>query len=77
MQLVEDWDAVLKKAWSIKFSIAATIFGICEYVLGQLQPGVIPQGLVAGLGAVLSALGALFRLLQQEELSGAKDGTQQ
>lgn len=39
INLVEDWDKILLKAWSVKFNIAAAIFGGLEVAVAMVQPG--------------------------------------
>lgn len=70
MQLIENWDAVLKKAWSIKFSIAASVLGGIEVAVQLVRPAGIPDGLFAGFAAAVSMAAAVARMFQQQELSG-------
>jgi hypothetical protein len=74
MKLVENWDAILKKAWSVKFSILASVLGACEVVTQMIKPAGIPDGMFAGIAALTSLLAGIARILQQEELSGAQNG---
>lgn len=71
--LVDDWAAILKKAWSVKFNIAATIFGAGEVVVALVQPAAIPNGVFAGIAAAISILSNVMRVLAQKELTGAPD----
>lgn len=75
MQLVEDWDQILKKAWSVKFSILAALLGGVEVAVQFVKPAGIPDGVFAGFAALVSVGATVARVLQQQELSGAKDGT--
>lgn len=77
MQLIEDWDSVLKKAWSVKFSILAALLGGLEVAVQLVKPSGIPDGIFAGFAAGTSVAAGIARLLQQQELSGAKDGANQ
>jgi len=75
MKLLEDWDAILKKAWSVKFSIAAALFGGLEVAVQYVKPASIPAGAFAAVAAVISILATGARVLQQQELSGGGNGT--
>lgn len=70
MKLVDDWRAVLRKAWSLKFNAAAALLSAAEVCIALAQPAGIPQGLFAGIGAAVSALAFGARLLAQKELHG-------
>lgn len=69
MKLVDDWRAILKKAWSVKFNIAATLFGAAEVVVALVQPASIPHGVFAGIAAAVSILSNVSRVMAQKELS--------
>ncbi len=71
MQLVENWPAVLKKAWSLKFNAAAAVFGGLEVVVGQVQPAGIPNGIFAGIAMAVSIGAFAARLLAQQEIHDA------
>lgn len=72
MKLVENWRAVLDKAWSVKFNIAATAFGAAEVVVALVQPAGIPGGVFAGIAAVVSIAANVSRIMAQKELSNGK-----
>lgn len=74
MQLIENWDEVLKKAWSIKFTILATLLGAIEVAVQLVKPAGVPDGIFAGIAAMTSLAAGIARLLQQQEITGAKDG---
>jgi hypothetical protein len=69
MNLIEDWKDVIAKAWSVKFNIAATLFGAGEVIVALVQPASIPNGVFAGIAAVISILSNVSRVLAQKELS--------
>lgn len=71
MTLIEDWQAVLKKAWVVKFNIAATLFGAAEVVVALVQPAGVPNGVFAGIAAVISICANVARIMAQKEFSGA------
>jgi len=77
MQLVEDWDQILKKAWSIKFSVLAALLGGMEVAVQLVKPAGVPDGVFAGFAACVSVAATLVRVLQQQELSGGKDASNQ
>lgn len=68
MQLVENWPAILKKAWSLKFTAAAAVLGGAEVVVGQIQPAGIPNGIFAGIAMLVSIAAFASRLLAQQEI---------
>jgi len=68
MMLIEDWKAVLAKAWSVKFNIAAALFGAAEVVVALVQPASIPNGVFAGIAATISILANVARVMAQQEL---------
>jgi uncharacterized membrane protein YuzA (DUF378 family) len=72
MRLVDDWRKVLAKAWSVKFNIAAAIFGAGEIVVQIVQPASIRPGVFAGIAAFVSIAATAARVMAQKELS---DGT--
>ena len=69
MKLVEDWRGILKRAWSVKFNIAATLFGAAEVVVAIVQPAAIPNGVFAGIAATISVLSNVARIMAQSPLS--------
>lgn len=69
MKLVDDWRAILRKAWSVKFNIAATLFGAAEVVVALVRPASIPHGVFAGIAAFVSIGANVARVLAQKELS--------
>jgi hypothetical protein len=65
--LISNWEEVLKKAWSVRFGILATVFASMEAFFTAMEgviPG-LPQGLLAGVGATLAAAGIVARILDQ------------
>lgn len=66
--LIEDWGAVLTKAWSVKFNILAALLGAAEIVVQMLKPAGVPDGLMAGLAAFVSVATPAVRVLAQKEL---------
>lgn len=74
LELIEDWQAVLGKAWSMKFSILAAILGGLEVGVQFVQPAGIPNGVFAGIASAVSLAAGIARLVAQKELSGAANG---
>ena len=68
MILNENWRAVLAKAWSLKFNAAAGLLGAAEVYIAMVQPAGVPNGVFAGIGAVVSTLAFGARLMAQKEL---------
>jgi hypothetical protein len=67
MTLLEDWKEILKKAWSVKFNVAALVFGCTEAIIALLQPAGAPVGVFAAM-SILASVGALVaRTLAQGE----------
>lgn len=71
MHLIDDWQLVLQKAWSVKFNILATIFGAAEVVVALVQPDSIPNGVFAGIAATVSIISNVARVMAQKEISDA------
>lgn len=71
-ELVEDWDLILKKAWSVKFSILAAIFGGLEVAIQMLEPDFAPRGVMAFIAALISIGAVGARVKAQKEISGGK-----
>lgn len=69
MRLVENWDAVLKKAWSIKFTGASLLLSAAEVYVQLVQPSGIPGGVFAGIAGTVSLMAGIARLLAQREVS--------
>jgi hypothetical protein len=69
LTLVENWQAIIAKAWSVKFNIAATLFGAAEVAVALVQPAAIPNGVFAGIAAFISILSNVSRVMAQKELS--------
>jgi hypothetical protein len=65
--LVTDWRAILRRAWSIRLMILAGLLSAAEVVL-PLYVDTIPRGLFAGLSILATAGGFVARLLAQRNL---------
>ena len=67
--LVTDWKAILTKAWSVKFNVAAALFGGAELAVQLVKPDGIEPGLFAALAALVSICATGARVLAQKELT--------
>lgn len=76
MEFIEDWRAVLRKAWSIRMILLAGFFSGAETVmqitvaLGWLDKLPLPAGALALIGFGFSNLALVTRLLAQRESRG-------
>lgn len=66
MMLVQDWEKVLAKAWSVKFNILTILLGAAEAILPMLESS-IPRGAFAILAAVTAGASLAARILSQKE----------
>lgn len=71
--LVDDWKAILAKAWSVKFNIAAALFGGAELAVSIIKPDGVPNGLFAFIGMLVSICATGARVFAQKELTNAPD----
>jgi hypothetical protein len=69
MRLVDDWQTILRKAWSVKFNVAAALFGAGEIVVQIWQPTGVRPGVFAGIAASVSIAATAARVMAQKELS--------
>ena len=69
MTLIENWSEILTKAWSVKFNIAATLFGAAEVVVALIQPASIPNGVFAGIAAFISIASNVARIMAEKEIT--------
>lgn len=74
MNLLSNWKAVLTKAWSIRFIVAAAILSGVEVALPMLE-GVfaVPQGLFASLSGLASAAAVVARIFAQPDIAPKTD----
>jgi hypothetical protein len=73
IQLVENWSAILKKAWSIKFTGLSLLLSAAEVYVQLVQPASIPGGVFAGIAGAVSLMAGIARLLAQQEVSSASN----
>lgn len=66
MQLIANWRAVLRHAWSIKFMLAAGVFTGLEFILPYVRDYLpIGSGWFTALAFIATAGGLITRLLAQ------------
>ncbi len=71
LHLLPDWRHVLRRAWSIRFSVLAAVFTAAEVVVpvfGDVLQDMMPRGVFVLLALVASVGAALARLLAQPEM---------
>jgi hypothetical protein len=68
MQLLPDWRAVLRHAWSVRLIILAGLFSGAEVALPFLD-GIldVPGGVFAALSAAATCAAFITRILAQKE----------
>lgn len=67
MKLHENWREILKKAWSIRFGILATIFALMQVVV-PIYVDDLPKHLFAVLTGVATVGVIVSRLVWQQEV---------
>lgn len=70
MKVIEDWKAVLKRAWSMKLAFLIALFGAAQAALPYFGD-FLPQTLMGSLTAALALLLAAARLLDQGDAAPA------
>jgi len=68
MQLKSEWQLILRKAWSIRFSALTIIFAVADVTL-PLFGDVIPRNIFAVLLGATAAGSIIARLVSQTNLS--------
>lgn len=76
IKLIDDWQAVARKAWSMKFNLLAALLGAGEVAVQLYQPPGIASGAFAGFATGVSLAAAISRLIAQQELSGGANGNE-
>lgn len=71
-ELVEDWKAILKKAWSVKFNIVAALLGAIEVAIALIKPAGVPNGMFAGFAVIVSLAANGARIMAQFEMKSEK-----
>ncbi|WP_396189825.1 hypothetical protein [Flavobacterium sp.] len=68
MKLYDNWRYIAKKAWSIKFAIAAGVLSGLELALAIGGPIWFEPGLLAGLSAACCCAAVIARLVAQKDI---------
>lgn len=67
IRLIENWRHVLRRAWSVKFSIIAAVLASAEVVVAIVQPVGVSGGLFSTAAALVSVGSIVARALAQPE----------
>ena len=67
MTMIDGWQDVAKKAWSMRLILACAALSGMEAALPMLA-GWMPSGVLAGLSFVTAIAAAVSRVVMQEEL---------
>jgi hypothetical protein len=67
MQLLDDWKAILTRAWSMRFMLLASLFGALELALPAFE-GLMPPKVFAVASLTFTFLAAISRLVAQPSL---------
>lgn len=65
--LIPNWRRVLRKAWSVRLMIGASVLTGCEAVLPFAETS-LPRGTFAALSFVVVTLALLARFVAQKDL---------
>jgi len=70
LTLLTDWKLILRKAWSVRLNVVATVFSVAEVVL-PVYSDAFPRGTFAILSAV-TVMGSLWaRVVRQKSIHDA------
>lgn len=72
MRLLDDWQEILRRAWSVRLIILSGLLSGLEVALPVLREtieplGIVPSGTFAILAIITSAAAAIARLLVQPD----------
>ncbi len=67
MKLDPRWRQILARAWSVRLIVLAFVLTAAEFVLPFLD-GAFPRGVLAGVGALVTAGAFVARLLAQKDV---------
>lgn len=73
MKLVQNWREILKKAWSVKFNVIASVLAGLEVVVAIWQPAGVPSGVFAGFAGLVSIGSNVARIFAQKEIQNGND----
>lgn len=66
MKLINDWKRVLRKAWSIRLMLLASLLSGCEVIL-PLFSDAIPRNIFAALSMLTVAGAMIARVVAQKD----------
>lgn len=70
-QLVDNWRAVLLRAWSVRLDALGIALSAAEFGLGALMSAPpISRGAFTAIGMAVTAASLTVRLIKQHDLSG-------
>jgi hypothetical protein len=71
MNFISNWEEVLKKSWSVRFTIAAAFLGSAETFFLAMSDYAFgaPPGFFAGLAALCSVAAAFVRIWDQPSIA--------
>ena len=71
MNLISNWEEVLRKAWSVKFGILAAVLGGMEAFFLTMEDNMLgaPPGFFAGLAAMCATGAVLARIFDQPNIA--------
>lgn len=67
MTLVEDWQNILRKAWSVRLILLSAVLSAIEFALPFVAPSQ-PSGRFAAGAAVISLAAAVARFVSQPKM---------
>jgi hypothetical protein len=70
MQLLPNWRAVLRRAWSIKLIVVAGLLSGLEAALPLMDWLPVPPGVFAALSFIVTAAAFVARLIAQSSIGG-------
>lgn len=76
MKLIDDWQLLLRKAWSIRLNLLSALLSAAEFALPLIPDGVadaIGRGRFAAAAFAISISAAVARIVAQPKLKGADD----
>ena len=74
MKLHQNWRALLRRAWSVRLSLAATALSGLEVAIGVLASDPpLPRGTFAALAMVVTLAAGGARLVAQKSVSSGED----
>ena len=75
LELIPEWQRVIRRAWSIRLIVIAGILSGCEVALPIIDQVVsIPRGVFAALSGLVTCGAFVSRFVAQENLKGNSDG---